>query len=65
MSDQTGQPLVTLTSDEPAAVEWVKASRRDLRCVANVVQERRSDQRLAIVSEGLSDALGCSTNCAT
>ena len=62
MSDQTRQAFVTLTSDEPAAVQRVKAGHRQLRSIPNVVQERRSDQRLSIVTERTSDALSCSTN---
>lgn len=62
MCDQTRQVFVTVISDEPAAIQRMEARRCQRRRIADVVQERRSDQRLSIVTERTRDALGCLTN---
>ena len=48
MGDKTGQPLLAKATKEPGAIDWMEAKPVQRWGVADVVQERRCDQHVAI-----------------
>jgi ADP-ribose pyrophosphatase YjhB (NUDIX family) len=49
VGDQRGQPLPALSTQEPGAVDWMKAEPVQRRGIADAMQERRGHECLAVV----------------
>jgi hypothetical protein len=49
MGNKTGQPLPAKATKEPGAIHWMEAKPVQRRGIADVMQERRRDQRVTIL----------------